>query len=155
MTTTAKTHRFPVAVHWQGGRVTRACAFDRPDLRVATPPQFRGGVPGVWSPEELLVAAAASCFALTLAGVAERLEVPVLGLDVTGSGEVGGRDDGRFGFVSLELVVRVETTQDALERAAEAVKAAEERCIVGVALDMPIRVAVDVAAAPVLIERNA
>src|SRR5919198_6646339 len=84
MTTTTKTYRFPVGVHWQGGRLTRASAFDKPDLRIATPPQFRRGVPGVWSPEELLVAAVASCFALTLAAVAERMEVPLLALDVTG-----------------------------------------------------------------------
>ena len=155
MTTTTKTYRFPVAVHWQGGRLTRASAFDKPDLRVATPLQFRGGVPGVWSPEELVVAAASSCFALTLAGVAERLEVPLLGLDVAGSGEVGKRDDGRFGFVSIELFVRAETTPDALERAEEAVTTAEEHCIVGIALHIPIRVAADVTAAPLLIERKA
>jgi len=44
MTTSNKTYRFPVAVHWQGGRMTRASAFDKPDFRVATPPQFRGGM---------------------------------------------------------------------------------------------------------------
>ena len=49
--TTFKEHRFPVSVHWVGGRLTSASSPGKPDLQVATPPDFKGGIAGVWSPE--------------------------------------------------------------------------------------------------------
>ena len=56
-----KDFRFPVSVELVTGRLTRLSAVDKVDLHVATPPEFHGGLPGIWSPEELLVGAAASC----------------------------------------------------------------------------------------------
>ena len=54
------THRFPVSIHWVSGRLTKASVADKQDLQVATPPEFNGGIAGVWSPEDLLVSAVAS-----------------------------------------------------------------------------------------------
>ena len=44
-----------------GRRPDHECHARRtsPSLTVATPPEFKNGVPGVWSPEDLLVASAA------------------------------------------------------------------------------------------------
>ena len=53
--TTASEHRFPVSVHWLSGRLTNATIDGKDDLLVATPPEFKGGIEGVWSPEDLLV----------------------------------------------------------------------------------------------------
>jgi organic hydroperoxide reductase OsmC/OhrA len=144
--------RYPVNVFWQRGRITRASAFDKPDLRVATPPEFRGGMPGVWSPEELLVAATATCFSLTMTAVAEKMQVPLLRLEVTGVGQLGTRDDGRFGFTEIELDVHVEAaTVHGAERAEEAALIAEERCVVAMTLDVPVRVKIDARGASVLV----
>ena len=67
-----KDFRYKVGVAWEGDRITSVSSPDKPDLTVATPPEFKGGVPGVWSPEDLLVASVASCFAVTLIAVAAR-----------------------------------------------------------------------------------
>jgi len=80
--TVFKDHRFPVAVHWVGERLTLASAPGKADLQVATPPEFHGGIAGVWNPEDLLVASTAACFAVTLAAVAERRHLPLRDLDV-------------------------------------------------------------------------
>ena len=133
-----KSFRFPVSVHWRGGHVTRSSAPGKPDLDVATPPEFRGGVAGVWSPEELLVAATASCYAVTLAAIAERRDVPLRALEVRSVGHVEKRADGRFGFVAIELEVALETDDDSLPAAMEAARRAEELCIVSAALDVPV-----------------
>ena len=144
--TVVKAHRFPVSVHWIGGRLTRATAPDKPELQIATPPEFQGGIAGVWSPEELLVAATASCFAVTLAAVAERRQVPLLGLDVSGTGHMSKRADGRFGFVAIELEARIET-EAGLEHAAEqAAHAAERHCLIAMALEVPVHVSLEVRA---------
>jgi organic hydroperoxide reductase OsmC/OhrA len=74
--TVMKEMQFPVSVRWRGGRLARADARERKSFEVATPPEFRGGLSGYWSPEDLLVTSVASCFALTLAAVAESRDAP-------------------------------------------------------------------------------
>ena len=139
-----KDFRYKVGVAWEGDRITTVASPDKPDLTVATPPEFKNGVPGVWSPEDLLVAATASCFAVTLVAVAERRELPLHSLHVSGTGHLTARDDGRFGFVAIELTALVGTdanTLDAMERAA---KHAGRACLVSMALDVPVHVDVSV-----------
>jgi hypothetical protein len=48
-----KAYRFPVSVKWREGRRTQASAPGKPEPEVATPPEFKGGIAGVWSPEDL------------------------------------------------------------------------------------------------------
>ena len=142
-----KDFRFPVSVRLVEGRRTIASAVDKGDLEIATPPEFRDGVPGVWSPEELLVSAAASCYAVTLAAVLDRRAVPVHALNVSAAGHVTRRDDGRFGFVAIELDVHLETDDDRLEEARRAAVRAKDACIVTMALDVPVRLGYDIRAA--------
>jgi hypothetical protein len=70
MPTQVKTHLFPVSVRWVGGKVTCAAVDGMQELPVATPPEFNGGVEGVRSPEDLLVASAATCFTVTMVSAA-------------------------------------------------------------------------------------
>ena len=55
-----KEMQFPVSVRWRGGGLTYAEAHGE-RLEVATPPEFRSGLAGYWSPEDLLVVAVTSC----------------------------------------------------------------------------------------------
>jgi organic hydroperoxide reductase OsmC/OhrA len=124
--------------------MTGASAPDKPKLDIATPPEFVGGVEGVWSPEELLVSAVASCYSLTFAAIAERLQIPLLSMEISGTGHVSRRDDGRYGFVAIELDVEVETPEASRDPALRAARTAEHRCIVSLALDIPVHVGIDV-----------
>lgn len=136
--TTVKSHRFPVSIEWVRGRLTTATAAGKPAIGVATPPEFKGGIAGVWSPEDLLVAATASCYAVTLLAVAERREIELFDLEVGGIGHVERRSDGHLGFVSIELVAKLLVDRDHAAAAERAARDAEEMCIVGVSLDAPI-----------------
>jgi organic hydroperoxide reductase OsmC/OhrA len=137
-----KDFRYKVGVAWEGDRLTTVSSPDKPELTVATPPEFKGGVPGVWSPEDLLVASVASCFAVTLVAVAERRELPLRDLHVSGTGHLTGRDDGRFGFVAIELTADVRTDEFAIDAVERAAKHAERACLVSMALDVPVHVEV-------------
>jgi organic hydroperoxide reductase OsmC/OhrA len=137
--------QFPVAIRWRGGRLAFAEAHD--DLiGVATPPQFPGGLAGSWTPEDLLVAATASCFVLTLAAVAERRGAPLLDATVTATGHMGRLDDGRFGFRSIALDAQLEALPGSEHELQAAARVAETRCLVTHALAVPIRVDVAVRA---------
>jgi organic hydroperoxide reductase OsmC/OhrA len=143
MSTAAKKFEFPVAVEWLEGRLTRASVAGKPDLEVATPPEFKHGIAGVWSPEDLLVGSVASCFEVTLLAVAERRDVPLRQLDVAGNGTVTQRADGRFGFTEVVLAVRLHTDPGREADAAACVEAAELGCLVAASVDFPIRVELD------------
>jgi organic hydroperoxide reductase OsmC/OhrA len=94
----------------------------------------------LWSPEELLVASVASCYAVTLSAVADWKRVPLRNVEVAGLGHVERREDGRYAFVAIELTVEIETDDESLAVAREAAEQAEERCIVSLALDVPVHV---------------
>lgn len=145
----AKEFRFPVAVEWQGGPLTVATVEGKPDLPVATPAELGSGVQGVWSPEDLLVASAATCFAVTLSAVARRRGIPLASMRVAGTGHLGPKEDGGLGFTSIELDVSAETeSPEQVEAAEEAVEHAERGCLVAIALDVPVHVAATVTSRP-------
>ncbi len=106
--TIVKSHRFPVTASLKEGRLTDLTAAGKPDLEVATPPGFKGGIEGVWSPEELLVGSLASCFAVTLRGDRRARSRDVRRPARRGVGHVERRTDGRVGFVSIEIDVHAE-----------------------------------------------
>ena len=139
-----KDFRFPVDVEVVEGRLTRAMVAGKPPLDVATPPEFKGGIPGVWSPEDLLVAAAASCYAVTLVAVAERSRLALRGLDVHGVGHVMRRGDGTVGFVAVELHAAFETDEESEGKARRLARKAKDVCIVTLALDVPVHLTLDV-----------
>jgi len=143
-----KEMQFPVSVRWRGGALSLVEAHGE-RLEVATPPEFRSGLAGYWSPEDLLVVSVASCFALTLAAVAERREASIVDATITATGHLSRRDDGRFGFTVIEVDALLETVEGGEAAVRAAARAAEKSCIVTQALDVPVHVAVDVRAVAV------
>ncbi len=138
-----KLHRYGVRTYPVDGRRLTLEAPGKPRLHVATAPDFKNGIPGVWSPEELLIGSLASCFELTVLAIAERREVPIHTIQTDATGHVQHKD-GLYRFVVLELDVMIET-QPGQEAAAESVvQLAKERCIVSGALDVPVRLTVAV-----------
>jgi organic hydroperoxide reductase OsmC/OhrA len=137
---------FTVDVKGDAERVVEVTTDEGLALPVATPPEFRGGVHGMWSPEHLLVAGAASCYALTLAGIADRRQIPLHDVAISGVGHVTRRADGRFGFVVVELAVEITTEQGFEENARGAARAAESGCLIAQALRIPVEVELEVRA---------
>ena len=140
----AREFRFPVQIDWQGGRRTSVRVEGKQPLAVATPPEFKGTDPDLWSPEDAFVAAVGSCLAVTIVALFERERLPLRGLDVRAEGVVGRREDGRFGFVRIEQHVSLQT-DDGHEDAARALVAkAEVGCLVSASLDLPVETTVEV-----------
>jgi peroxiredoxin-like protein len=141
-----KDFRFPVSIQWEGGQTGRAIAPEKPELAIATPPEFRGGVAGRWSPEELLVGAAASCYTVTLAAVLAAKALPLHRLSVHGAGHVTRLEDGRLGFIGIELEADIVTGEAAIAEVEQNARRVEQMCLVARALDVPVHVKVFVSA---------
>ena len=139
----AKEFHFPLSAEWIGGRKVRARVEGKPEIEIATPPEFRGTDPDVWSPEDFFVAAAASCLAVTFSGLALREGLTVDRLTVDGDGIAGKRPDGAFGFTRLELRIELELDAADHDLARELAETAERTCLVSASLDLPVETTID------------
>ena len=89
-----------------------------------------------------MIGSLAACYELTAIAIAEYKGVPLFDIRVDATGHMEHKD-GRYRFILFELDVLLETS-DAHEHDLEHVaELAEERCIVGCALDVPVRVNVE------------
>jgi organic hydroperoxide reductase OsmC/OhrA len=137
-----KEFHFPLRVDWVGERRVTVEVDGKPAVEITPPPVFRGTDPSAWSPEDFLVAAAASCLAVTFTGLAARAGLAYTRLSVDADGVCGTREDGRFGFTRLVLRVCIEA-DDAAE-ARRLAKQAEETCLVSASLALPVDTAIEV-----------
>lgn len=142
-----KEYAFPVSVTWENGRVVRVRLDGKAEVAVTSPPEFnRTADPSLWSPEDLFGAAAASCLAVTVTGLAEHEGLTLRSLSVDAVGIVGRRDDGNFGFVRIEQHVAIETEPGQEEHARRIVEKAESTCLVRVSLDVEVETEIEVLA---------
>ena len=139
-----KEFHFPVTVEWIGERRVAAHVDGKPPIEVAPPPVFRGTDPSTWSPEDFLVAAAASCLAVTFTGLAARAGLTYTNLTVDADGIAGQRSDGRFGFTRLLLRLEIETDPADADNARQLADKAEQTCLVSASLDLPVETVVEV-----------
>jgi organic hydroperoxide reductase OsmC/OhrA len=104
-----KTFTYQVGVRWSGEKRGVLSVAGKPALEVASPPEFRGH-PGVWSPEDLLVAAVSACTMTTFLSAVMRREVKLVSYesDATGTLEMA---DGTFRFTRVVLKPRIVVTR--------------------------------------------
>jgi organic hydroperoxide reductase OsmC/OhrA len=138
-----KDHRFSSAADWVEGERVRVSSREKPTIDVVVPPELGGPDAVEWSSEELLLAACASSYELTLLAVAENAEIPIHSLQVRTTGHVTRCADGILGFVVVELDVDLVTSPDRLIHAEAAAMRAKEVCIVTNALDVPVHLRVN------------
>ena len=146
-TVRTKEFHFPLTVEWVGERRVAAHVEGKPAIEITPPPVFRGTDPTAWSPEDFLVAAAASCLAVTFTGLAARAGLTYTSLKVDADGVAGKRDDGRFGFTRLLLRLELQTKPDDEQQARALADEAERTCLVSASLDLPVETVVEVSPA--------
>lgn len=137
-----KVHRYGVRADRVGPQSLTLEAPGKPVLRIATPPGFRGGIRGAWSPEELLVGSLAACLELTVVAIAEYKGMPLHTIRIDATGHVEQKDH-RYRFVLIELDVELETDAGREREAEKVAEIANERCIVGSALEVPVHLSVE------------
>lgn len=116
-------------------------------IEVATPPEFPKGIPGIWSPEHLLVAAVNSCYMTTFLAIAENSKLPFVSLNVKAVGLLE-QPEGKYMITTVllkpELVISDETIA---ERAMRVLEKTEKACLISnsikatVKLDAVVKIA--------------
>jgi organic hydroperoxide reductase OsmC/OhrA len=124
-------HYYEVGLNWATGRkgLISSPVLDS-SIEVATPPEFAKGIPGIWSPEHLLVAAVNSCLMTTFLAIAENsgLKFVHFGSKATGKLE---KMDGKYMISEIILtpVLTIETGSDK-ERAERILQKSEDACLI-------------------------
>lgn len=136
-------HRYVVGL--RDGRIE---APHRAPISAGPPPQF-GGTDTVWSPEDLLVAAALECLWTTFNAYARREGLAPRHFSGTGTAvlERGTPAAPVPAFSSLTLQVEVAVAAGEEERARRLLRTAEQNCIISHALRVPIALEAAVAVA--------
>ncbi|APR81322.1 Hypothetical protein A7982_06669 [Minicystis rosea] len=143
-------HAYELTLTWEGnegtgtseytryGRRFRVAMAGKPDLAGSADAAFRGD-PSLHNPEDLLLAAVASCHMLSYLALCARGGVRVVAYADTAHGEleVEPRGGGRFRAITLRPRVTVASGAD-VERATALHALAHERCFIASSCNFPI-----------------
>lgn len=117
-------------------------AGNRPRIMAGPPVEF-GGSDAWWSPEHLLVSAAAACFAVTFFAAAERAHVSIGGYHCHAKGVLDRTGTGAA-FTSILLAVRVRVAAPETRRTRDLLEDTKKRCFVANSLRFPVDLSAEV-----------
>jgi peroxiredoxin-like protein len=124
-----KVYLYHTAVKWTEQRMGVISCAGKPNIQVATPPEFKGHE-GIWSPEDLFVASANICLMTTFLAVAERAGLAFTAYESSAEGRLESVD-GKFQFTALTLkpFITLPAGGDAA-KAKELIEKAEANCLI-------------------------
>lgn len=129
--TTADQHTYDLTITWNEGRIGTMSSNKLNDsIKVATPPEFPGGVDGVWSPEHLFVASVSSCFMTSFTAVAGYSKLDFSDLQIESIGTMS-KVDGKFVMSKILLKPFLTIGDESKEKKAyRLLEKAEEICLI-------------------------
>jgi len=124
-------HYYQVKVNWKQDRkgIATSTSLHLP-VEVATPPEFPKGVPGIWSPEHLLVAAVNSCLMTTFLSIAENSNFDFINFESNATGKLE-KIDGKYMISEITLSPVLSITIEAdKEKAVRILQKSEAACLI-------------------------
>ncbi|MGH7495285.1 MAG: OsmC family protein [bacterium] len=124
-----KSFVYRTALRWTDNRAGWLRAEGKPELRVSSPPEFKGEA-GVWTPEDLFVAAVEACTMTTFIAFAQKLNLSVVSYHSHAEGVLEFSDGGyRFTRVVLRPAIVV-AGHESLAPAEKALHDAHHACLI-------------------------
>ncbi len=125
----SKRYTYRTSVRWSEQKKGVISSAGKPDVQVATPPEFKGHE-GMWSPEDLLVASVNACVMSTFLAFAERAGLTFAGYDSDAEGTLE-LVDGKFQMTSIVLKPRITVAAEGdIGKAKELILKAEANCLI-------------------------
>ena len=124
-----KSFTYKTSLRWAENRAGTIGSGDKPPLRVASPPEFQGEE-GVWSPEDLFVAAVESCTMTTFLAFAHRRNLSFVSYTSSAEGLLEFKDGSyQFTKIIVKPEVVIETAED-LQNAEKIMEQAHKYCLI-------------------------
>jgi peroxiredoxin-like protein len=129
-------HEYLVRIDWTHDKVGNLKIEGKPSVQIATPPEF-DGPKGIISPEDLFVAAAASCFMTTFVTFVKKIHIDFKSFSCEGHGTLERVEKGfQFTKVLLKTAVAVDS-EELISRAERALELAGKYCLVSNSMKCP------------------
>jgi organic hydroperoxide reductase OsmC/OhrA len=124
-----KSFTYHTSVAGVEGRTASLRSDGKPALRVTSPPEFGGG-PGVWTPEDLFVAAIEVCLMLTFVGIAAKRGLPFANYESKAEGLLAW-EEGSYRFTRVVVSPSITLFDDhSMAAAREIIERAHATCLV-------------------------
>ncbi|PKL12196.1 MAG: osmotically inducible protein OsmC [Spirochaetae bacterium HGW-Spirochaetae-8] len=126
----SESHIYRTNVQWSTQRKGKLGNKGMPTIEVATPPEFPGGHPGIWSPEHLFVASAEICLMTTFLSIAEKSKL--IFKDYLSEAE-GHLEKVESAFQITRIIIYpkvVVASEDDVEKALKTLEKAEKYCLI-------------------------
>ena len=125
----SKVYLYQTVVKWTEQRKGMISCSGKPEVQVATPPEFKGHE-GIWSPEDLFVASANVCLMTTFLAVAERAGLAFSSYESTAEGRLE-LVEGKFQFTVITIRPTITlTVGEDTSKAKELIEKAERNCLI-------------------------
>jgi organic hydroperoxide reductase OsmC/OhrA len=123
-------HKYRTVAWWSSGQTGLAKSDSAPNaIHFSAPPQF-GGLEGRWTPEDLLLAALASCFTTTFQAIAGYSKFEYTDMQVEVEGAVGKAESGyRFNEITIRPTLIIQD-EEKRERALNLLQKTKAACLV-------------------------
>lgn len=127
----SKVYTYRTKVKWTEQKKGTITCEGKPDIQVATPPEFKGHE-GIWSPEDLYVASANMCLMTTFLAVAERAGLAFTAFESEAEGRLE-LVDGKFQVTTIVLrpTITLAPGADSV-KAKDLIEKAEANCLISI-----------------------
>lgn len=124
-------HHYEVKVNWEKDRKgLMSSPVLQSSIEVATPPEFTRGIPGIWSPEHLLVAAVNSCLMTTFLAIAENSKFDFINFESDANGKLE-KVEGKYMISEVVLAPVLTISHEAdKEKAIRILQKSEAACLI-------------------------
>lgn len=152
-----ESHDYNVNINWENSRKGILCSPELSKhkgicIEVATPPEFPGGMEGIWSPEHLFVAAASGCLMTTFLAIAENSTLEFTSFSCQAKGKLE-MVEGRLMMSEILLKPTVVIHNDKyIDKATRILKKAEDACLITHSIKSKIIMEINIEVKPILIE---
>lgn len=96
-----KTFTYHTGVEWKSDRQGVVRSEGKPDIDITSPPEFKG-IPGMWTPEDMLVGAVDICQMSTFLAFGTRKGIPLKSYKSSAEGLLENVD-GKYRFTKISI----------------------------------------------------
>jgi len=130
-------------IKWNEERKGTLSSLDKPDIEIATPPEFRGHH-GIWTPEDLLVASVNSCIMTTFLYYAQKEHLDFIGYESSAEGileRVG--DVFMISYVSVKPIITIRNREDT-DRIKRIIEMSDKNCLISDSVKSKVEVIAEI-----------
>ena len=124
---------------WLGQRKGLLSCSDKPDIKIATPPEFKGHS-GIWTPEELFVASVNTCIMTTFLHFCDKQDLKLLGYESDAKG-ILERIEDKFMFSKIIVKPKIlVNSNNEVKKAQNLIEFTKQHCLISNSIKAEVRV---------------